>query len=167
MAREISTAFLSNDFDKGRYRDPLTLFDGRHGAGGRDTLLFTSMAHQRLFDTALESDQVVLQYKIDVDKKVSGQLDLMRREKTVLDDQQDRGGDEEVLCNDVQGLTLRYWDDTKKEWVEDWSTKDVDRANQLPLRVEITLLVGESGTTPLKYVTQTQVFLPQPIDRTL
>ncbi len=167
MAREISVAFLSNDYDKGRYRDPITFFDGRHGGGGRDTLFFTSLSHRRLFDNALESDQVILQYRVQPSKRVPGQMDLMRREKTVLDDQPDRDGDEEVLCEDVQGLTLRYWDDVKKEWAEEWSTKDVDRANQLPFRVEITLLVGTAGATPQRFLTQTQIFLPQPLDRTL
>ena len=166
MAHELSMAFLSNDWDKGRYRDPLTIFDGRHGAGGRDTLLFTSLAHERLFDNALESDQVILEYKVQPNKKIPGQMDLTRREKTVIDDQQDRGGDEEILCEDVQGVIFRYWDDTKKECVEEWSTKDVERANTLPFRAEITLLIGEPGTTPEKYVTQTQIFLPQPLDRT-
>lgn len=166
MAHEISMAFLSNDFDKGRYRDMLTLFDGRHGAGGRDTLTFTSLAHERLFDSALESDQVVIQYRVLEDKKIPGQLDLMRREKTVLDDQQDRGGDEEVLCEDVAGVGFRFWDDVKKDWVDDWNTKDVERANVLPFRVEITLLVGPQGSPPKRFVTQAQIFLPLPLDRT-
>jgi general secretion pathway protein J len=167
MAREISMAFLSNDYDKTRYREMLTLFDGRRNAGSRDRLLFTSLAHQRLYENALESDQVVIEYRILEDPEVSGQLNLMRREKTVLDDQQDRGGTEDVLCEDVQGLALRYWDDKKKEWVDDWNTKDVSRAGQLPFRVEITLLAGPPGTVPVKYQTQAQIFLPMPQDRTL
>jgi general secretion pathway protein J len=166
MAHEISMAFLSNDYDHGRYREMLTLFDGRHGAGGHDTLTFTTLSHERLYDSALESDQVIIGYRILEDKIVSGQYDLMRREKTIIDDQWDRGGDEEVLCEDVQGLTLRYWDDTKKEWVEEWNTKDVERTGVLPFRVEITLLVGAAGTTPQRFMTETQIFLPTPLDRT-
>jgi general secretion pathway protein J len=167
MAREISMAFLSNDYDKTRYREMTTFFDGRRNAGNRDRLMFTTLAHQRLYENALESDQVVVEYRILEDPLVSGQLNLMRREKTVLDDQPDRGGSEEVLCEDVQGVAFRYWDDQKKEWVEDWNTKDVSRAGQLPFRVEITLLAGPAGTTPVKYITQAQIFLPLPQDRTL
>ncbi len=166
MAREISMAFLSNDYDHGRYREMLTLFDGRHGAGGRDALTFTSLAHQRLYESALESDQVLLGYRVSESKTVNGRYDLMRRLKIVIDDQWDRGGDEETLCEDVQGLTFRYWDDTKKDWVEDWNTKDVERTGVLPFRVEITLLVGPAGTTPERFVTETQIFLPTPLDRT-
>jgi general secretion pathway protein J len=166
MAREISMAFLSNDYDKGRYREMLTLFQGRRNAGNRDRLLFTTLAHERLYENALESDQVIVEYRILEDPDVEGQLDLMRREKTVIDDQQDRGGVEEVLCEDVQGLAFRYWDDQKKDWVEEWDTKDVSRTGQLPFRVEITLLAGPRGTVPVKYLTQAQIFLPQPQDRT-
>jgi general secretion pathway protein J len=166
MAHEISMAFLSNDYDKGRYREMLTLFDGRHGAGGHDTLTFTSLAHERLYENALESDQSIIGYRVLEDKTISGQYNLMRREKTVIDDQWDRGGDEEVLCEDVQGLILRYWDDAKKDWVEDWNTKDVDRTGVLPFRVEITLLIGPVGTTPQRFTTETQIFLTTPMDRT-
>ncbi len=166
MTHEISMAFLSNDYDKGRYREMLTLFDGRHGAGGHDTLTFTSLAHERLYENALESDQSIIGYRVLEDKTISGQYNLMRREKTVIDDQWDRGGGEEVLCEDVQGLILRYWDDSKKEWVEDWNTKDVERAGVLPFRVEITLLIGPAGTTPQRFTTETQIFLTTPMDRT-
>ena len=63
MAHELSMAFLSNDYDKGRYREMLTLFDGRARRGGRDTLTFTSLAHERLYENALESDQVIIHYQ--------------------------------------------------------------------------------------------------------
>jgi general secretion pathway protein J len=166
MAREISMAFLSNDYDKTRYREMLTLFQGRRGAGNRDRLTFTSFAHQRLYENALESDQSVIEYRILEDPEIQGQLNLMRREKTVLDDQADRGGDEEVLCDDVRGLSFRYWDDQKKEWAEDWDTKDVSRTGLLPFRVEVTLWAGPADAAPVKYITQAEIFLPLPQDRT-
>jgi general secretion pathway protein J len=166
MAREISMAYLSNDYDKGRYREMLTVFQGRRNAGNRDRLLFTSFAHQRLYENAPEGDQAFIEYRILEDPLIPGQLNLMRREKTVLDDQPDRGGVEEVLCDDVRGLSFRYWDDQKKQWVEDWDTKDVSRTGQLPFRVEIALLAGPADATPVKYITQTEIFLPLPQDRT-
>jgi general secretion pathway protein J len=166
MAREISMAFLSNDYDKTRYREMLTLFQGRRSAGSRDRLLFTSLSHQRLYENALEGDQAIIEYRILEDPDVPGQLNLMRREKTVFDDQADRGGVEEILCDDVRGLSFRYWDDQKKQWVDDWDTKDVSRAGQLPYRVEITLLAGPSESNPVRYITQTEIFLPLPQDRT-
>ncbi|MHB1844070.1 MAG: PulJ/GspJ family protein, partial [Deltaproteobacteria bacterium] len=64
MAREISMAFLSNDYDKARYREMLTRFDGEHGAGDHDRLLFTSVSHERLVENALESDQSVIAYRL-------------------------------------------------------------------------------------------------------
>jgi general secretion pathway protein J len=166
MAREISMAFLSNDFDKVRYREQLTLFKGEHNGGDRDHLIFTSLAHQRLFDNALESDQSVIEYKVEDSRDHPGRTDLMRREKTVLDDQPERDGTPfEVLCEDIQGLRLAYWDDTKKEWADEWNSHDVTRTNTLPFRVRIVLLVGPSGKTPEKYTTEAQVFLLASMDR--
>jgi general secretion pathway protein J len=166
MAREISMAYLSNDYDKTRYRQMLTVFDGRHNAGDHDTLTFTSLSHQRLYENALESDESLIQYKLVENPQISGQVDLVRREKTVMDDEPDRGGTEDVLCEDVQGLQLLYWDPVKMEWEEDWNTLDVDRANTLPFRVKITLLIGEPGAIPTRYTTQAEIALPQPLDRT-
>ncbi|MHB1844835.1 MAG: type II secretion system protein GspJ, partial [Deltaproteobacteria bacterium] len=133
-----------------------------------DRLLFTSVSHERLVENALESDQSVIAYRLveSQDPARAGQYDLVRREKTVLDDEPDRGGDEEVLCENVQGLRFRYWDATKSEWVEDWNTHDVERANTLPFRVQIGLVVGDPGTTGVLYSTQAEIFMPQPMDRT-
>lgn len=166
MAREISMAYLSNDYDKARFREMITLFDGEHNAGDRDKLTFSSLSHQRLYENALESDESLIAYRILENPDKPGELDLMRREKMVQDDQPDRGGREDLLCEDVQGLQVRYWDATKKEWAEDWNTTDVQRANTLPFRVKITLLVGPYGSPPKVYTTQTPIFLPQPLDRT-
>ncbi|HUB05483.1 MAG TPA: type II secretion system protein GspJ [Myxococcales bacterium] len=166
MAREISMAYLSNDYDKTRYRQMLTVFDGRHNAGDHDTLTFTSLSHQRLYENALESDESLIQYKLVENPQISGQVDLVRREKTVMDDEPERGGTEDVLCEDVQGLQLLYWDPVKMEWEEDWNTLDVERANTLPFRVKITLLIGEPGAIPTRYTTQAEIALPQPLDRT-
>jgi general secretion pathway protein J len=166
MAREISMAFLSNDYDKARYRQMLTVFDGEHNAGDRDSLTFSSLSHERLYENALESDQSTIQYRIVDDPKIAGQLNLVRREKLIFDDEPSKGGTEDVLCENVQGLVLRYWDPLKLEWTEDWNTLDVERANTLPFDVKITLLVGEPGAIPDAFTTQTPVFLPVPLDRT-
>jgi general secretion pathway protein J len=60
MVREISAAFVSDHYDTRRYRDqndrPTNFI------GARDRLLFTSMAHQRLYADAKESDQMVVEY---------------------------------------------------------------------------------------------------------
>ena len=166
MAREISMAYLSNDYDKTRYREMVTLFDGEHNAGDRDKLTFSSFSHQRLYENALESDESIIQYRLLESTEHPGQIDLLRREKIVFDDQPERGGVEDVLCEDVQGLQLRYWDATKKEWVEDWNSRDVERAGTLPFRVKISLLVGTPGSPLQTYTTQTPIFLPQTVDRT-
>ncbi len=60
MVREISAAFVSDHYDLRRYRDqndrPTNFI------GTRDRLLFSCMAHQRLYADAKESDQMVVEY---------------------------------------------------------------------------------------------------------
>ena len=61
MARDVSSAFLSDHFDRQRFRDRPTVFKGRDG-GDRDSLLFATMAHGRAVRDARESDQSVVEY---------------------------------------------------------------------------------------------------------
>ena len=58
--RELSMAFLSDNYDTNRYRDPPTLFAGRD-----DELLFSTMAHERLYQDARESDQAIVEYTVE------------------------------------------------------------------------------------------------------
>ena len=62
MVREIGAAFVSDRYDTRRFRDqndrPTNFI------GARDRLLFTSLAHQRLYADAKESDQMVVEYTV-------------------------------------------------------------------------------------------------------
>ena len=87
IAREVSMAFLSENWDANRYRDRVTLFVGRE-----DELLFTTLAHVRLYRDVKESDQAVVEYRLDADPDHPSERALFRREKARLDDEPDRGG---------------------------------------------------------------------------
>ncbi|HLL55178.1 MAG TPA: prepilin-type N-terminal cleavage/methylation domain-containing protein, partial [Myxococcaceae bacterium] len=92
MAREIGSAFVSDRYDTRRYRDsndrPTNFI------GEREKLLFTSLAHERLYTNAKESDQMVVEYQVksSTEKDVRGRQDLMRRENPLVQDKMDRGG---------------------------------------------------------------------------
>jgi general secretion pathway protein J len=109
MARELSSAFLSEHFDRRRYRDRPTVFKGRDG-GDRDSVLFATMAHTRSLRDAKESDQSVVEYFVDVDPDAPGSYALFRREKVRIDDEPDRGGVRSLLLHHVAGLDVDYWD---------------------------------------------------------
>jgi general secretion pathway protein J len=159
MTREIGAAFVSDRYDALRYRDQNdrpTNFIGQ-----RDRLLFSSMAHQRLYTDAKESDQMTVEYsvKTSTDKNAHGRTDLMRRENPIIDGPMDRGGTEEVLLENVKQLELSYWDTDKKDWVDDWDTRKIDRKSFLPVRVRIVVVAPDENGKLTRYTTQTRIML--------
>jgi general secretion pathway protein J len=159
MSREIGAAFVSDRFDLKRYRDSYdrpTNFIGQ-----ADHLLFTSLAHQRLYTDAKESDQMVVEYtvKTSTDRNARGRRDLMRRENPILDERLDRGGAEDVLFEGIQRVEFSYWDSDKKEWLTEWDTRKPDRKSYLPTRVRITIVAQDENGKDMKYTTQTRVLL--------
>ncbi len=158
MTREISMAFLSEHYDRARFRDRPTLFVGRG-----DELLFTTMAHVRRYQDTAESDQVVVEYLVERDP-ATGEEALFRREKLHIDDEPDRGGKKDLVADHVSKLTLQYWDRTRKEWAREWSTRSSERMNELPPRVRTELEVKDADGQVHKYATQARVALTTPLE---
>lgn len=154
LARELSMAFLSDNYDKTRYRDPVTLFVGRE-----DELLFTTMAHERVYLDANESDQAVVEYLVEADPERSGEEALFRREKVRLDDEPDRGGRKDLVADRVVSLQLRYWDKRRKEWVREWTTRSTEHREELPSRVRIELEIALADGRREKLVTEARIAL--------
>lgn len=165
MVREISAAFVSDHYDTRRYRDqndrPTNFI------GTRDRLLFTSMAHQRLYADAKESDQMVVEYFTKSAPGPGGQqrLNLMRREDSLLDNRMDRGGTEDVLVENVKRIDFAYWDSDKKDWVDEWDTRRVEKKSILPVRVRITISALDENGREARYMTQARIVLNTEIPR--
>lgn len=158
LSRELSMAFLSEHYDRARFRDRPTLFKGEG-----DQLLFTTMAHVRLVQDAKESDQAVVEYLVERDP-VSGEDALFRREKARLDDEPDRGGRKDLVATHVKALSLRYWDLKRKEWVRQWSTRTPEKLDELPTRVRIELEVKLADGRTEKFTTQARVAITAPLE---
>jgi general secretion pathway protein J len=158
MTRELSMAFLSEHYDRARFRDRPTLFVGED-----DQVLFTTMSHVRRYQDTAESDQAVVEYQLDRDP-ATGEEALFRREKVVLDDDSDRGGRTDLVADHVTKLTLRYWDRTRKEWVREWSTRSSEHMNELPQRVKIELEVKQADGRTATFATQARVAITAPLD---
>jgi general secretion pathway protein J len=158
LGRELSMAFLSKNYDTTRYRDPLTLFVGRE-----DELLFTTMAHVRLYRDAKESDQSIVEYKMDTDPEHPGERALFRREKPRLDDEPDRGGRRDLVADHITALRLQYWDSKRKDWVREWTTRSVDHSEELPQRVRIELEMALADGRTEKFVTEARIELTKPL----
>jgi general secretion pathway protein J len=161
IAREVSMAYLSDHYDLQRYRDRSqrpTLFKGRE-----DTLLFTTMAHERLTWDAKESDQAVVEYSVDADPEHSGEEGLFRREKARIDDEPDREGRKDLVADHVTAFRLSYWDAKRKDWVREWSTRSIDHQDELPARVRFELDLKLADGRIEKFSTETRIALTRPL----
>lgn len=159
MTREIGAAYVSDRYDPKRYRDA---FDRpTNFVGTREKLFFTSLAHQRLYADAKESDQMVVEYSVkrSPDPKVRDRQDLIRREKVILDERMERGGTEDILFEGIKKLEFQYWNSERKQWEDEWDTRRSERRTILPTRVKITLIAVDENGKDVKYVTQARVML--------
>ncbi|MHB8875178.1 MAG: type II secretion system protein GspJ [Myxococcaceae bacterium] len=165
MCREIGAAFVSDRYDAKRYRDS---YDRpTNFVGERNRLLFTSLAHQRLYADAKESDQMVVEYSVksSTEKASRGRDDLVRRENPMLEEHMDRGGSEDVLFEGVKKVEFEYWDSEKKEWDDEWDTRRPERKALLPTRVRIIIIALDENGKEAKYTTQTRVMLNKELER--
>ena len=165
MVREISNAFVSDHYDTRRFRDqndrPTNFI------GTRERLLFTSMAHQRLYADAKESDQMVVEYYAKSSPGPGGkpQMNLVRREDSILDDRIDKGGTEDVLIEGIRRIDFAYWDSDKKDWVDEWDTRRIEKKSILPVRVRISIYALDETGREARYTTQARIVLNTEIPR--
>lgn len=165
MTRELGGAFVSDHYDSRRYRDA---FDRpTNFVGERERLLFSTMTHQRLYADAKESDQMVVEYQVksSPDPRAKGRQDLVRREKPIIDDRMDRGGQEEVLYEGAKKIEFQYWNSEKKQWDDEWDTRRADHKSMLPTRVRIVLTAKDETGKEARYTTQARVMLNVEIQR--
>lgn len=159
LAREVSMAFLSDNFDRNRFRNErVTLFVGRE-----DELLFTTMAHRRLYLDANESDQAVVEYVVESDPDVPGEDALFRRSKPRLDDEPDRGGRKDLVADHIASFRIRYWDGKRKDWAREWTTRSVDHANELPSRVRFELELKLADGRRERFATEARIAMTRPL----
>jgi len=165
LAREVSMTFLSEHYDRKRFRERPTLFRLRDGRREAD-LLFTSFAHERLHLDAKESDQALFEYSVGPDPKDGSKRDLFRRVKPLLDEDSERGGDKAVLAEGVVAFSVEAWEPKDREWRAEWNSNGADRTGGVlvPPRVRLILTVRDEEGKEKTYTTQAKVFLTQPLD---
>jgi general secretion pathway protein J len=162
MSRELTHAFLSDHYDRKRFREPATLFRGKD-VGDRDELLFTTMSHTRLARDAKESDQAVVEYTVGPDPDRPGEQALFRREKPRIDDDPERGGTKEIVCEHVISFDVQYWDWKRQEWAREWVANSVERQNILPTRVKVRLGLKMPDGKERAFETQARVAIVRPL----
>lgn len=165
MAREIGSAFVSDRYDTKRFRDqndrPTNFI------GESDRLLFTTLAHQRLYTDSKESDQAVVEYFVETstEKGAKGRQDLKRRVNPNIGDRMDRGGTTDVLFEGVKKLEFEYWDSERKEWDDEWDTRRVEQKSILPTRVRVIVHALDENGKEVRYTTQARIMLNTELPR--
>lgn len=165
VAREVSMAFISDNYDKNRYRpdDPEgrpTFFVIEDG-GDHDRLAFTAFVNTRLYADEKVSDQAIVEYFLDQDD--DGVWGLYRRKKTLIDEDWDRGGETNLLLPNVKSFDVSWWDPDDETWESRWSTRTQDEHDHIPSRIRIRLEVEDPDGEPQTFVTQTRVHLTRPL----
>lgn len=161
MARELQTAFISlHVAATPSLNTRVTAFTGK-----ASRVDFDAFAHRRLAKDAHESDQCELSYFSQSNPKKQNQLDLVRREQVIIDDQHGKGGVSQVLADDIDSFTLKYLDPMSGLWTDTWdTTSTIGQPNRLPLQVEIYLVLkaGPAGE-PIRLRTKTTLQMLQPL----
>lgn len=109
-----------------------------------DRIDFTSFAHRRIRADAPESDQAEIGYFVVPNPDDSDKMDLVRREQTPIDLDPRRGGQVNVMAEDVESFNLRFFDPLTWQWTESWDSMQAasGQPNRLPLEIEITLVLA-------------------------
>jgi general secretion pathway protein J len=165
MVREIGAAYVSDRYDPKRYRDA---YDRpTNFIGTREKLMFSTLAHQRLYADAKESDQMIVEYQVksSPDPKAKGRNDLVRREKVLLEERMERGGTEDSLFEGAKKIEFQYWNSERKQWEDEWDTRRTERKSILPTRVKITLFAVDESGKEVKYTTQARIMLNTELPR--
>ncbi|MDY7225446.1 type II secretion system protein GspJ [Hyalangium rubrum] len=158
MAREIGSAFVSDRYDPKRYRDQNDR--PTNFVGEADRLMFTTMAHQRLYTDSKESDQAVVEYFVETstEKGAKGRQELKRRvNPNIGGDRMDRGGTTDVLFEGVKKVQFEYWDSERKEWEDEWDTRRAEKKSILPTRVRVTVHALDENGKEARYTTQARI----------
>ncbi len=148
-------AFLSDNYDRNRYREPLTLFVG---PGGRAAL------HDHGPHPALPGREGVG----SVDRRVqastpirttpgSGRCSAARSRASTTS--RTGAATTDLVADHVTSFRLQYWDAKRKDWVREWTTRPTEHQKELPQRVRVELEMALADGRTEKFVTEARIEL--------
>lgn len=159
MVREIQAAYVSAQLNSNPSLQVMRSGFVGVDRGGGDRVDFTSFSHRRLYRDAHESDQNELSYFV-TDHPDGGRKVLARRMQRRPDDEITRGGEVQILVDDVLDFELEYLDPDSRQWSTSWDARPAGReANRLPVQVKILLTVknGPGGEERETYGTRVSI----------
>jgi len=142
IAQELSMAYTSAHRNPNEaLRTMITGFVAKEASGG-SRVDFTSFSHRRLYRNAHESDQNELSYFMTNDPKQPSLKVLARREQRRVDDDFKKGGQSQILIENVRNFELSFFDPLTSEWAPTWdSTQTSAQPNRLPTQAKILVTV--------------------------
>jgi general secretion pathway protein J len=165
MSNEISAAYISA-------HQPInlqlsvrnTIFYATNGSPA-DRLDFTSFSHVRVARDSHESDQNELSYFGSPDPNISGKTDLARRESPLIDIDPKRGGQINVMAENIDLFDLKFLDPMSGMWQEQWDTSQASgQLMRMPLQVKITLVLRDGpGGRNIPFVQRVGVSMHEPL----
>mgnify|MGYP003444822271 CR=1 FL=1 len=150
IAHELSMAYTSAHRNPNEaLRTMITGFVAKE-AGGGSRVDFSSFSHRRLYRNAHESDQNELSFFVTNDPKQPSHKVLARREQRRVDDDFRKGGQSQILIEDVRAFELQFFDPLTSEWAPTWDSTQVSaQPNRLPTQAKILVTVPNvSGKGP-------------------
>lgn len=150
VANELSMAYVSaHQNPSDQLRPMVTAFIAKDAMNG-SRVDFASFSHVRLYRNAHESDQNELSFFVANDPHNNGERVLARREQRRIDDDPEKGGQSQVLIENIKSFELSFYDDATQQWVSTWdTTQSAGQQNRLPKQAKIFVTVENlSGSGP-------------------
>lgn len=165
LAQELASAYISQHLP---YNSSLiasrTLFVSKDSSPA-DRIDMTTFSHRRVQSNAKESDQNELSYFSCPDPKVSGKIDLCRREQAVIDFDPNKGGSVFVVAEDIDLFDVKYLDAQSGLWTDSWdTTQATGQAGRMPLEARVTLVMrGGAGGKTITFEEKVMFQITQPL----
>lgn len=142
IAQELSMAYTSAHRNPSEsLRTMITGFVAKD-SGSNSRVDFTSFSHRRLYRNAHESDQNELSFFVTTDPKQQGRRVLARREQRRVDDDFTKGGQAQILIENIRSFELQFLDPITTEWAPTWdTTQTAMQPNRLPTQAKILVTV--------------------------
>jgi prepilin-type N-terminal cleavage/methylation domain-containing protein len=114
---------------------------GANNAGGNDSVVFYTTAEGPLHPAG--GDGEIKKVELSVE---GGVLYRKVLSNLTAPQQQQIQPDQEVLCRNVRSFNLRYYDGST--WQDTWDSTQTSPTNELPVAVEVTLVIDPPADDP-------------------
>lgn len=158
MVHDLESAYLSHNENEA-LDNRRTMLKGKS-----DEITFSTFSHTPMWSDANESDQTIVVYYIDQDRRDKGTRSLFRRELRRPSNErlESEPAEIDVLLRGLESLELEYWDWNDKDWQASWdTTKQDSEKDRLPIRVRITVEYKSSRGDKVKLSTQARMLLQE------